>query len=102
MVEIFILLILLFNYIIPYTGIVKLSKGEKQILEAYEHTKLRLEGNSEELVASDTNGDSPMNSDGTFNTMEILGDINSESKGKGKNKEENEDYENVNLGELMK
>ncbi len=97
MVEMFILLILFFNYIIPYKGIVKLSKSEQSILNAYEHFTLKIDGNKEDLLAMENPCDNKMDTtpseNQTFNTMEILGDINTQKS---------DDYENMDLSDLLK
>jgi hypothetical protein len=93
MVEILILCILLFNYVIPFKGFVKLSENELNILTSYEHFKLTIDSSdSKELLASD----SPENEDGTFNTMEVLGDLDTQKTDKS-----NGEYEDIDLKDML-
>lgn len=94
MVELFILIIIVFNYVTPFEGICKLSKGEKKILDDYKHAQIKLTNDTEDLI-----GDigATQNENGEFSTMSVLGDLDNKSSDK---KDEDKDFTDVNLDDL--
>lgn len=91
MVELFILLAIFLNYIIPFEGIIKLSKSEKRILDEYTHNKIKITDDAEDLISSDISLTPDEN--GEFGTMNVLGDLDGKSK-------DDSDFTDVNLKDL--
>lgn len=73
MVELFILIAIVANYVIPFEGIIKLSKSEAKILDSYQHLQVKITDDTEDLIGGDIA--MPQDENGDFSTMNVLGDL---------------------------
>lgn len=95
MVELFILIAIVANYVIPFEGIIKISKSEAKILDSYQHMQIKITDETEELIGGDINVSQDEN--GEYSTMSVLGDLDSSEKGKDK---DDKDYTDLDLKDL--
>ena len=95
MVELFILIAIVANYVIPFEGIIKISKSEAKILDSYQHMQIKITDETEELIGGDINVSQDEN--GEYSTMSVLGDLDSSEKG---NDKDDKDYTDLDLKDL--
>lgn len=99
MIEILLIILILCAYVIPFKGIIPLSKREEQIFDAYKHSSVNL--GDTELVDEEGNSDLIAN-DKEFGTMNVLGDLDTLNANTEKDKNVSESFTDIDLNDILK